>query len=97
MRALRQARVAPREPRDPRLARLIDDLRVSVRALFKQRAFTIAAVLTFGIGIGAASAIDTIVDAVLLRPLPYPDSERIVQVVTYRLEGGPAVQTSAID
>jgi hypothetical protein len=86
MRPLRQTRVAPREPRDPRLARLTADLRISIRTLFRQRAFTIAAVLTFAIGIGAASAIATIVDAVLLRPLPYPDSERIVQVVSYRME-----------
>ena len=92
MRPLRQAHVAPREPRDPRLARLIADLRVSIRTLFRERAFTIAAVLTFAIGIGAASAIATIVDAVLLRPLPYPDSERIVQVVSYRVEGGPPVR-----
>ena len=42
--------------------------------------------MTFAIGIGAASGIATIVDAVLLRPLPYPDSERIVQVVSYRME-----------
>ena len=86
MRPLRQAHVAPREPRDPRLARLTADLRISIRTLFSQRAFTIAAVLTFAVGIGAASAIATIVDAVLLRPLPYPDSERIVQVVSYRME-----------
>ena len=89
MRPLRQTRVAPREPRDPRLARLTADLRISIRTLFRHRAFTIAAVLTFAIGIGAASAIATIVDAVLLRPLPYPDSERIVQVISYRVEGGP--------
>jgi putative ABC transport system permease protein len=86
MRPLRQARVAPRELRDPRLARLAADLRISIRTLFRQRAFTIAAVLTFAIGIGAASAIATIVDAVLLRPLPYPDSERVVQVISYRME-----------
>ena len=96
MRPLRQAHAAPREPRDPRLARLAADLRISIRTLFRQRAFTIAAVLTFAIGIGAASAIATIVDAVLLRPLPYPDSERIVQVVSYRLEGGPPVRASTM-
>ena len=96
MQPLRQAHVAPREPRDPRLARLSADLRISIRTLFRQRAFTIAAVLTFAIGIGAASAIATIVDAVLLRPLPYPDAERIVQVVSYRVEGGPAIRASSM-
>jgi len=87
MRPLRQAHAAPREPRDPRLARLAADLRISVRTLFRQRAFTIAAIVTFAIGIGAASAIATIVDAVLLRPLPYPDSDRVVQVINYGKEG----------
>jgi hypothetical protein len=93
MRPLRQAHAAPREPRDPRLAA---DLRISIRTLFRQRAFTVAAVLTFAIGIGAASAIATIVDSVLLRPLPYPDAERTVQVVSYRVEGGPAIRASSM-
>ena len=43
MRPLRQAHAAPREPRDPRLARLAADLRISIRTLFRQRAFTIRA------------------------------------------------------
>ena len=42
---------------------LLNDVRISIRTLFKKRAFTIAAVLTFAIGIGAASAIATIVDS----------------------------------
>ena len=96
MRPLRQARVAPREPRDPRLVRLTADLRVSIRTLFRHRAFTIAAVLTFATGIGAASTIATIVDAVLLRRLPYPDSERLVQVVSYRQEGAATIRASSM-
>lgn len=87
MRPLRQSHAAPHEPGDSRMARLAADLRLSIRTLFRHRAFTIAAVLTFAIGIGAASAIATIVDTVLLRPLPYPDSDRIVQVVHYGKEG----------
>jgi predicted permease len=86
MRPLRQARAATREPREP-LARLAADLRISIRTLFRQRAFTVAAVLTFAIGIGAAGAIATIVDSVLLRPLPYPHADRLVQVVHYGKEG----------
>ncbi|HWI19330.1 MAG TPA: ABC transporter permease, partial [Vicinamibacterales bacterium] len=96
MRPLRQARAAPREPRDSRLERLTGDLRISIRTLFRQPAFAIAAVLTFAIGIGAASAIATIVDAVLLRPLPYPDSDRIVQVVSYRQEAAATVRASSM-
>ena len=62
------------------------DAQVSVRTLAKDRAFTIAALLTLALGIGSTTAIATIVDAILLRPLPYPDSDRIVQVVSYRQE-----------
>jgi predicted permease len=96
MRPLRQARVVPHEPRDPRLARLTADLRIAARTLLRQPAFTTAAVLTFAIGIGAASAIATIVNSVLLRPLPYPDSERIVQVIHYLKEGAVTKRGSGL-
>src|SRR3954469_9133376 len=68
------------------------DVRISVRTLGKNRAFTLAAVLTVAIGISSATAIATIVDAILLRPLPYPHSDRIVQVISYRREGGTTVR-----
>src|SRR5262249_13450770 len=63
---------------------LPSDIRISIRTLTKHRTFTIAAVLTVAIGVGATTAIATIVDSILLRPLPYSDSERIVQVISYR-------------
>ena len=59
---------------------VLNDVRISIRTLTKNGAFAIAAVLTVAIGVGATTAIATIVDSILLRPLPYPDSERIVQV-----------------
>ncbi|HEY2151117.1 MAG TPA: ABC transporter permease [Vicinamibacterales bacterium] len=63
------------------------DLRYGVRVLLKAPAFTITAVLTLALCIGANTAIYTVVDRVLLRPLPYPQPERLAQIVT-RFDGG---------
>jgi putative ABC transport system permease protein len=72
------------------------ELRISIRTLTKNRAFTVAAVLTVAIGIGFTTAIATIVDSILLRPLPYPDSDRIVQVISYRQEGAATVRAPSM-
>ncbi len=56
------------------------DLRFAVRALWKSRGFTIAAVLVLAIGTGASTAMFSVVRAVLLEPLPYADAHRLVDV-----------------
>jgi putative ABC transport system permease protein len=58
----------------------MNDFRFAFRQLLKSPAFTIVAVVTLGLGIAASTAIFSVVDAVLLHPLPYPDSEGIVTV-----------------
>ena len=54
------------------------DLRVAARTLFKQPGFTAVIVITLALGIGATTTIFSVVNGVLLRPLPYRDSERVV-------------------
>ncbi|MGE5326820.1 MAG: ABC transporter permease, partial [Deltaproteobacteria bacterium] len=66
----------------------IQDLKYGLRILAKNPSFTAVAVLTLALGIGANTAIFSVVNTVLLRPLPFPDSEKIV-VVGQEWMGGP--------
>jgi predicted permease len=64
------------------------DLRNALRSLGRSPGFLIVAVLTLALGIGATTAIFTVVDAVLLRPLPYPAPERLVAMYERNARGG---------
>jgi len=57
---------------------MFQDLRFGARMLLKQRRFTAVAIITLALGIGATTAIFSVVDAVLLRPLPFPEADRLV-------------------
>ena len=56
------------------------DLRIAARSLAKQKAWTAVAIITLALGSGANTALFTIVNAALLRPLPYPAPDRIVSI-----------------
>jgi len=63
-------------------------LRQAVRSLAKSPGYTAIALLTLALGIGVNSAMFTLVDALLFRPAPFPESDRLVQVVARPASGG---------
>jgi putative ABC transport system permease protein len=81
--------------RDARSFAWLDDLRGDVRhamrMLFRSPGFTAVVLLTLGLGIGAATAVFSVIQGVLLRPLPYPEPDRLVRVF------GPPPKVAGID
>jgi predicted permease len=61
------------------------DMRIGARRLFRAPAFAAVAILTLGLGTGAATAVFSVVNDVLLRPLPYPEPDRLVRL--YQIDG----------
>src|SRR5262247_1638424 len=89
MAPLRQAQtpspITPGAPRGHLFSDLWQDLRYAARSLWKRPGFTVAAVLTLAIGIGSNAAIFTVINAALLRPLPFPHGEQLLALYTRSL------------
>ena len=88
----RRLRRRPRGPERPwrghgLLGSLIQDARYAIRGFRRTPGFTAVALVTLMIGIGASTAIFTVVNAVLIRPLPFSEPDQLVRVREMRLEG----------
>ncbi len=83
-----RAHTTTRQGAAPMLEGLLREFRITSRSLARQPGFTAVAVLTIGLGIGAATTIFSLVDGILLEPLPYPEPDRLVAVWPERWYSG---------
>lgn len=93
-----QAKEKQRDARGlPWLDVLMQDLRFTLRTLRRDRAFTLIAILILALGIGANIAVFSVVNTILLRPLPFPDPQKLVFIAGNDNTGGESAKTYSAD
>src|SRR4029077_15237187 len=76
----------------PTMLHILQDVRFGLRILFRSRGLTFVAVLALALGIGANTAIFSVVNAVLVRPLPYPADNRAYDILAKREDEFAAIR-----
>jgi len=87
-RGVHSRRKQQRPPQRTVISSMLQDLKYAFRSLARAPGFTFVAMLTLALGIGATTAIFSVVNAVVLRPLPYPEPERLVRIFQTDRGGG---------
>src|SRR5262249_38805606 len=75
-----------RDERESLLAGLVQDVRYGLRSLGESKGFVAVAVVTLGLGIGASTALFSVIENVLMEPFPYPDSQRLMTIQVHDLD-----------
>jgi predicted permease len=93
-----QAKEQQREARGlPWLDVLMQDVRFTLRTLGRDRGFTVISVIILGLGIGANITVFSVVNTILLRPLPFPNPQQLVRILTKNPTGGESSMTYSAD